>query len=337
MSERPSNITSVLYRQAEIPGKGIGMLATSYIAPESLIISERPLFTMPSNLISSSSLATISPAKSYILATISRLPKPQQTAFLSLHNAQVQPASVLPPFLSIIKTNVFGLGTNPTLNGVFEICSRFNHSCAPNANFVWNEGTQQIEFRAIEDIQEGEEIFVCYLNSEKTNSTHHVRQETLLQRYGFICQCAACGLDEPELTANNQLREKAKRLDEAVGDGVLIASNPARALKYCRDLIEIRKSLKQTPEIPRIYYDAFQVSVAHGDLARAKAFMRLHNEFKERIEGEWAVDAEKRGLVERPERHRLYREVSRRWDTKAQYARDECGEGFEEWLWMRAG
>ncbi|CCX06260.1 hypothetical protein FPQ18DRAFT_354171 [Pyronema domesticum] len=336
MDDRESNSAPILYQQAAIPGKGIGMLATSPIASGSLIIAETPLFIVPSNIRDCAVMAT--PAlKSYVLTAVSRLTKPQQSAFLSLHNAQVRSTSELPPFLSIISTNAFGLGIDATKSGVFETCSRFNHSCVPNANFVWNEGGQKLEVRAVEDIQEGEEILLSYLGSKLAMADRLERQQSLRLRYGFQCQCAACGLDAPEAAADNLLRAEAKRLDELIGDGVLIATNPARALKYCRDLMNVRKRLKQTPEIPRVYYDAFQVCVAHGDLARAKVFMRLHNDMKERIEGDWAVDAEKRELVERPERHRLYRQVSRRWNTNVQHAREEGSEGFVEWLWMRAG
>jgi hypothetical protein len=336
MTDRVSNGSPVLYRQAAIPGKGIGMIAASAIPSGRLIVAETPLFTVPSNLRDGALVAT--PAlKSYVLTAVSRLKKPQQTAFLSLHNAQVRPAPELPPFLSIISTNGFGLGVNATTSGVFETCSRFNHSCVPNANFVWNEGAQKMEVRAIEEIQEGDEILLSYLGSELALADRPGRQQALLLRYGFRCQCAACGLEASEAVEDTQLRAEAKRLDEAIGDGMLIATNPARALKHCRDLINVRQKLKQTPEIPRAYYDAFQVCVAHGDLARAKVFIKLHNDMKERIEGDWAVDAEKRGLVEKPERHRLYRQLSRRWNTKVQHAREEESEGFEAWLWMRAG
>jgi hypothetical protein len=94
----------------------------------------------------------------------------------------------------------------------------------------------------------------------------------------------------------------------------------------------------QEPEKPNAYYDAFQVCVAHGDLARASAFMKLNINWRELYEGEAAevAVAEKRRLVRRPELHRLYQEVSRKWRSKTSHAREEESEGFEEWLWMRA-
>jgi hypothetical protein len=66
------------------------------------------------------------------------------------------------------------------------------------------------------------------------------------------------------------LRAEAKRLDDAIGDGALIVANPGRALKHCEELVDLRRRLRQTPETPRIYNDAFQVCVAHGGLGEGE-------------------------------------------------------------------
>ncbi|KAA8892875.1 hypothetical protein FN846DRAFT_608802 [Sphaerosporella brunnea] len=325
MADPPSS--PVLYQQAEIPGKGIGILATSPIPSGSLIIAEAPLFTIPSDF-GGRFMAITRDLESYILTAISRLSKPQQKAFLSLHSAQ---APELPPFLSIIATNSFALDT--TIAGIFDLCSRFNHSCVPNAGYRWNKDAQKLEVRAHEEIQEGEEIVLSYLNDDMSRAA---RQESLLRRYRFQCQCPACGLVGPAAVADDQLRTEARRLAEAVRNCELMVSNPARLLKHYQDLINVRKRLKQTWGIPQVYHDAFLVCVVNGDLARAKVFIRLHIELRERIGYGHGVDAQMRELVEHPERFQHCRLVSRRWNTMAKHAREEGSKGFEEWLWMRA-
>ena len=64
----------------------------------------------------------------------------------------------------IWRTNNFALGTSGSKsdNGLFLRISRFNHSCVPTAEFVWNEKKRLQEIRAIRNIKKGEEITICY-------------------------------------------------------------------------------------------------------------------------------------------------------------------------------
>lgn len=318
-----------LYHKTDIPGKGIGIVAASNIQRSTLIISERPLFTFPR--ISDTCLSSVLlPA---ICSGLSGLSLDHKRAFLSLHNAHV---GKIPPFLGIVKTNAFGLGVDPTDSGIIEECSRFNHSCMPNAHFAWQGAMQTMHIRAIRDITEGEEITISYLSSEMSQLCHERRQEVLLDRYGFHCKCVNCGAEKQELARSDARKGEIGRLDAAIGDGILIATNPGRALKYCRHLLHLRQMEGQEPEIPRLYYDAFQMCVAHGDLARASALMKLHAKWKTIYEGDSEEVKSKKHLISKPESHRLYQQVSRRWRSKTADALDEASPGFEEWLWMRA-
>jgi hypothetical protein len=318
----------VLYQQTEVPGKGIGVLATASIPIGTLIIAETPLLTIPSTIPTAQAL------NSYILAAIARLSGPQRAAFLSLHKV---PWAGMTPFHSIVKTNGFGVGDGGTETGVFEICSRFNHSCVPNASFVWNVYSRKMEVRAVEEIEEGEEIFVSYLGGQAHDLfSRDGRRKDLQDRYDFVCQCTVCSLDAAEEAADSALRAEARRLDDEIESGALLSTNPGLALKYCKELVDLKRRLKQTPEISRIYFEALKVCVAHGDLARTKAFARLSIEIKARLVGEWAVEERERGLLERPDGHPLAFKVSKRWRTQAKNARERGSEGFEEWLWSRA-
>jgi len=129
------------YQKKTIPGKGIGMVAALSISPGSVIIIEQPLFTIPRHTFDT--LSTPS-AKETVLLEFAKLPNDQQKAFLNLHNAQVKSVSELSEIESIIRTNAFGLGPEGIRSGVFDECSRFNHSCAPNAHFAWHEPTHDV-------------------------------------------------------------------------------------------------------------------------------------------------------------------------------------------------
>lgn len=306
-----------------MPGKGIGMTATAPIPLGALIISERPLFSVP-----------LSPTNTAILREVARLSPENRAAFLALHNAH--PISEITPFLGIFRTNSFGLGVDAVRGGLFEICSRFNHSCSPNAMFTWNHKTLCIEIHAADDIPADEEITINYLDDKIYYSSHHVRQSYLRSSYRFGCQCITCGGPPEALSLNDQQRAEMSKLDDAIGDNVLISTNPSRALKFCRQLLRLREAVGPKADIAKTHYDAFQVCVAHGDLARASTFARLYVENKKLYEGDAADIDGQRGLVEKPELHRLYKAVSNRWRSNVGYARDPRSNGFEEWLWMRS-
>ncbi|KAJ2631649.1 hypothetical protein H4R22_001824 [Coemansia sp. RSA 1290] len=63
----------------------------------------------------------------------------------------------------------------------------FNHSCLPNATFVFSNGMQVV--RALEDIGQGDEIMLTYTDSLLP---HSERQKRLAEVYFFSCSCKKC-------------------------------------------------------------------------------------------------------------------------------------------------
>ncbi|KAF8856774.1 SET domain-containing protein [Acephala macrosclerotiorum] len=66
-----------------------------------------------------------------------------------------------------------------------------NHSCSPNAVVVFDGRT--VSFRALNEIKQGEEIFISYLDP---TSTRDKRRRELQYRYFFECNCEKCSKDE---------------------------------------------------------------------------------------------------------------------------------------------
>ena len=89
--------------------------------------------------------------------------------------------------------------------------------------------------------------------------------------------------------------------------------------------------------IARLYYDAFQISVAHGDQARGRVF--AERAYKARIicEGEDSPETQKvKNFAAKPSDHNSFEAYSRRWRT----ARSMVPKGldmvqFTEWLFKR--
>lgn len=335
-SAESRTIPTTLYKETKIPSKGAALIANAPITAGALILAEAPLFTVPTAIITGNT--DVDAVKSYntlIQVELIKLPLPKRAALLRLHNAHPDP--LVSPFLGIVSTNAFGLGEPgySDESGIFAIASRFNHSCSPNVDFVWRASSGKSEFRATRDIAEGEELLVSYLGGQ-IDLERDARKAVLKDRYHFDCACSSCSLTGVDLTADNAKRRVLTRMDAAVGGGVLIATEPGRALKYCREIARIRTEMSRGREIARAYYDAFQVCVAHGDAARAGAFMAMNVEVRELYEGAEHVEGSSRELIRRPQGHRLWERVSRKWTSKVKQGKKKGDAGFEEWLWARA-
>jgi len=86
------------------------------------------------------------------------------------------------------KRNAFSFDGNP---GILFYATRMNHSCEPNVTY-YREGDQMV-FKTKSAIRKGEEVFDSYISP---NGAKSERQETLLRRYGFECQCCKCRREE---------------------------------------------------------------------------------------------------------------------------------------------
>merc|ERR1712156_423236 len=91
-------------------------------------------------------------------------------------------------------TEIYGIyKTNCNSRGVAIHISRFNHSCAPNAENVWRSGENDAcEIRAVSKIKPGDEITVNYNPVEIVLKNLKIRQELLLDSWGFGCDCTLC-------------------------------------------------------------------------------------------------------------------------------------------------
>ena len=83
------------------------------------------------------------------------------------------------------------------MGGIFTLTARINHSCDPNAEIRNQEYVDcNIDIVAKEEIHEGEEICISYVNLGPNPSYSVVarnrRRRELSSRYLFNCQCSRC-------------------------------------------------------------------------------------------------------------------------------------------------
>jgi 23S rRNA C2498 (ribose-2'-O)-methylase RlmM len=88
------------------------------------------------------------------------------------------------------KRNVFRYGNNK--HGALFIGTRFNHNCDNNINFIINNN--YMDFITNRNIKKDEELFITYISSMQIILFNNdiYRKKTLLNNYGFICNCNKC-------------------------------------------------------------------------------------------------------------------------------------------------
>jgi hypothetical protein len=311
------------YTIQEIAGKGRGVLAATFIPKGTRIICEPPLFRVPRGGRSKEQLHET------VLKAITGLEEEQRQQFLALHNAFRDESG---PELGRVRTNALPLGSDATEGGIFLDSSRINHSCVQNAQNTWNEDLQKLTIHALRDISEKEEITIFYLPDRPSRQ---LRCAALLSSFRFPCSCNLCSMPSDKCQRSDENLDEIKRLDELIGDGIAIFSTPLQALHNVRKLLALLDNEGITDaSVPRAYYDAFQIAVTHGDLARASIFAERAASSRIVMEGKDSRTVQKmEKYAKDPSEHLAYG-YSWKWrTTMVDIASGLDKDAYECWLW----
>jgi hypothetical protein len=323
---RKDTATSKLFILTPLPGKGQGLIAVQNISKGTRIISEKPLFRIPR-----SGIGIEQPAlEKAIDRKLSLLSQDGRRAFLSLYNNAPGDSY---PLSGIVKTNALPLGTSASEGGLFPEASRINHACIPNCQHTWNDNIGEETIHAVRHISKGEEITISYADT----GTFESRRRHLKKLFAFDCTCELCSLPEAAREVSDNRQSEIKRLDELIGDGSRLFSNPDRCLEDVHTLLALLEAENiSDARVPRAYYDALQIAIAHGDQARAKVFAQRAYEARLCCEGDDSpLTARMQSLVARPADHRLFGTSSRWRLSEKMIPKTLEGEEFETWLWRR--
>jgi len=78
-------------------------------------------------------------------------------------------------------------------SAIYAYGSMFNHSCAPNVNVAWPERNHLVEFVANENIKQGEQLTIAYIDLNEDWSLNVAKRRAQLEEaYGFVCECPRC-------------------------------------------------------------------------------------------------------------------------------------------------
>ncbi|EMR83913.1 putative set domain-containing protein 5 protein [Botrytis cinerea BcDW1] len=313
-----------LFEIKDIPGKGKGLVAHFNIPQGTRIICEKPLLRdgpMPRDEL-----------EGFLGTKLKAMSKESQRQFLSLHNSF--PAKK--PFSGIFRTNALPCGSGSSIGGVYPTSCLINHSCMPNAHNNWNSDKEHETIHAIRSIERGAEITISYDHG----GTSSERQAFLKESFGFSCTCSCCALPPLSLQASDNRRTQIQNLDYAIGNPFRMESNPQESLRDCYSLIQV---LDQEFDgcagalILRLYYDAFQISIAHGDQARASIFAERAYKARVICEGEDSPETLRaKSFALKPAVHGSFEVYSRKWKS----VRDSASKGldtddFDKWLFRQ--
>jgi hypothetical protein len=245
------------------------------------------------------------------MAKLKAMSELSQRQFLALHNNF--PGKY--PFSGIVKTNALPCGSGSPIGGVYSTLCFINHSSIPNVHNNWNSAEEHETIHAIRMIEKGAEITISYDHGGASSE----RQAFLKESFGFSCTCSDCTLSFSSLQASDNRRIQIQSLDEAIGDPIRMMSRPHESLRDCYSLLQV---LEQEFDgnagalIARLYYDAFQISIAHGDQARASIFAERACKARVICEGGDSPETLRvKSLSLKPAQHSSFGIYSRKWKT----------------------
>ncbi|EPS40040.1 hypothetical protein H072_6181 [Dactylellina haptotyla CBS 200.50] len=199
-----------LYEERQTPESGIGAFATSLISSGTRIFCEESIVMLPDyagQLELHRMVKALPDDKQKMFWNLAASSKPgKAVAWIDLLRASCGDdesdtfnnlVEEYERAWSIYETNRFTCrsldGASKSL-GMFPMCARINHSCAPNVFHRYSPSINRLTIHALRDIQPGEELLTSYIDICHPT----VIRRQLLKHWGFRCRCTACDSSDDE-------------------------------------------------------------------------------------------------------------------------------------------
>ncbi|KAF8257875.1 hypothetical protein EI94DRAFT_1691960 [Lactarius quietus] len=260
--------------------EGKGAFASRNVQRGDLILSERPIFSIPTD-------APVPIKYPSIEAAVRKLSPVHLDEYLSLHNVYIGP--LFPNSLvGIYGTNSFGLDDDSDDSGMFLKASRFNHSCNPNARFSFHSSTGDLRIYALGTIPRGEEIFIPYISGKSLyGNTRRSRQDILHAQFHFTCACSVCSLPEAESKKSDARRVKLNALREIINQSYALS----QGIQRLNIIVEAARLLKEEgylADADEFTKDAGVICAFHSDWVSTQYWTGLT--YHTRV-AEWGEDS----------------------------------------------
>jgi hypothetical protein len=106
-----------------------------------------------------------------------------------------------------------GRGRGGGSAGLWIVASYMNHSCVPNAEKEYIGDLMVL--RATREIKAGDEVVHTYV---QVDSDFEGRRKSLLEVWGFVCDCGLCAAERGDEESVREKRRKLEREAEALMD-----------------------------------------------------------------------------------------------------------------------
>ncbi|KAH6650504.1 hypothetical protein F5144DRAFT_637353 [Chaetomium tenue] len=281
------------FYEADIPGKGSGLIANRTIR-KGEIIMERP----PALLIQAVPHADLEPEvrNEVYQVAVDRLPEPARARFLCQVGSTIYDKIERNSF----RIFVDGDRKHSAHLGVFPEVSKFNHDCRPNVHYRLN-GLKHTTV-AVRDIPAGDELTISYIYGRAPHST----RQSQLREWGFACSCQQCTLNTTETGASDNRIRQIKALETEIER--IISTRGAAAAELRPEmggkLVELYRAERLDAYLAPAYTRAALIYAMFGEEERAREYAAEAVAALERETGPGAKDGESmRRLAREPRGH----------------------------------
>jgi len=287
----------------EVPGKGLGLVATRDLSPGSLVVAEQPLLVLDPPTDRKTLLKTLgcdwckvnmrAPPEAVraqiqqllVDRMVRRMPEGERETVMSFVDRAEEKGAQKTPW-GVFLTNALPLGSYNKM-GIFPTVARINHSCKPNAHHFYNPDTGEEEVWVVEAIPAGCEICISYI---RTFCSRSYRQQLLQEKFGFSCSCIKCRLTGEQLQEDDRLRHEVDRL--AQDFSLASKEESVEAIGIGEQMLELMNRLGFSPSVTWPgYLRLTELLLKAGDVSKAQQFAEVSYDLVCLAKGKKSLDA----------------------------------------------
>eukprot|EP00928_Gymnodinium_smaydae_P021349 TRINITY_DN18318_c0_g1_i1.p1 TRINITY_DN18318_c0_g1~~TRINITY_DN18318_c0_g1_i1.p1 ORF type:complete len:439 (+),score=91.48 TRINITY_DN18318_c0_g1_i1:61-1317(+) len=244
---------------------GVHAVARRHIADGELLLRERPALVLRSGGPGSSGLSQAD------REAFKALPEERRRELMALSDAGARHGE-RKSLEGLVATNVLPKGPRDDGGVLCVLASRFNHSCRPNAEYLWVASSGVEEIHAVRPIAPGEEICVNYIGDAVRLPTAE-RRARLGHELRFECRCSLCAAPESEREVSDQRRARLGALDKAI---LGCQERPLEGLRLVDEMLQLlrEEGISAPRTVAQVANDGYELALLAGRREEVKSWAR---------------------------------------------------------------